>query len=528
MSEPSSRRSASLIVLVALAWLVAAAAVVIAAASDMGPLDGPALARFAAGLTLRLAPPLAVVIVGVELLRRSRRDDGLAELEARTAAAAAAGEAVRDGLLDIDATLTAIGGRLADLRAATVTEAPQLIEAARGVEAMTARLAATTDTTAAAARDLAAVVPRAQADAEALAATLAATGATAAHQLGEVETMLAGVATRQDEIAATVTAIGVASEAAAGTIEARTATLAAATDAALAQAAAALDAARTAVDEQAATTRTGIEGQQRAMLATIDAARTGIDAIAGPATAAVARRIEQITVATQTLSDALAEHEARTNAMTAGMERSFAVLDKRLGHAATMGTATLDGFQARLTAVRELADAVPPQLEAATAGFGAVEAAAARLGPAAASASEIAAALARAAAPAERLVADLTTAQAALAAVEQAAHGTTLAAANQLIEVLGRVREVAATATGNVRDALAGVVAEAEAALAEAGTRTAAQAFADPIRHEIAGLEGAAALAGEAAQATADRLTARLMGLTEVVATVEKRLAQVG
>ncbi|MBV8972009.1 MAG: hypothetical protein JO290_06930, partial [Sphingomonadaceae bacterium] len=112
-------------------------------------------------------------------------------------------------------------------------------------------------------------------------------------------------------------------------------------------------------------------------------------------------------------------------------------------------------------------------------------------------------------------------------AVEAAAHGSTLAAATQLIEVLGRVRDVAGTAAGSLREALAAVVAEAETALAEAGGRTAAAAFADPIRREIAGLEGAADLAAQAAQATADRIAARLIGLTQAVATVEKRLAEV-
>ena len=170
----------------------------------------------------------------------------------------------------------------------------------------------------------------------------------------------------------------------------------------------------------------------------------------------------------------------------------------------------------------------PARLDAAAGRLGEIEAGAARLAATAGTAEGLAGHLAAASAPAARLAADLADARAAVAGIEEAAHGAALAGAHQLIEVLGRVREVAAAATGTLRDTLADVVAEAETALADAGARTAASAFADPIRHEIAGLEGAATLAGDAAQATADRIAARLLGLTQVVATVEKRLADVG
>ncbi len=520
MSDPfrPSRRSAATILLVALVWLVAAAAVTISAEVDVGGLDGFALARFIAGLALRLAPPLAVTIVALELVRRAGRGDAaiITELEARTVAAATAGQAVRDGLLDIDATLTAIGGRLADLRAATASEAPRLTEAATTIGALTTTLAATAATTATTARDLAAVVPLAQRHANALASTLAATGDAATRQLGEVETMLAGVMTRQTEVAAQVAAIGAATTAAAAAIDARAANLDTAVDAALTRTAAAVVQVRDAVDAQAAT-----------MVASIGAAQTGLDLIGGATAATVAARIDHIVAATHALGASLADHDAATHTLIATVERSFAILDKRLGHATAMGTATLDGFHTRMAAVRDLADGVPARLDAAVAGLDAVHAAAARLAPAAAGAEDLHRALAVAAAPATAVADDFARARADLAAIEEAAHGTALAAANQLIEVLGRVREVAHTATGTLRDALAAVVAEAEAALTEAGHRTATAAFADPIRHEIAGLEGATALAADAAQATADRIAARLLGLTATVATVERRLAGV-
>ncbi len=507
-----------LLVAIGLAWLVAAAAGLIAAGGDVSGLDVAGVARYAAALTLRLAPPLAVLLVAVELLRRTGRGDAeaLAELEARTAAAATAGQAVRDGLLDIDATLAAIGGRLDALRRAAADDAPRLSEAARDLGAAGAALAAAGGAAASAVRDAAATLPVAQGHAAALTSTLATTGQETVRQLGEVETMLAGVYARQDEVAAQVRAIATATKAANAAIDDRTGALDQAVDTALTRTAGAL-----------ATVRDGVDAQATTVLAAIDAARTGLDAIGGASATAVAARIERIVGATQALGATLAEHDARTTAMIAAIERSFTVLDKRLAHAAAMGTATLDAFQSRMTGVRDVADAVAPRLDAARATLAEVEAVAARLAPAATGAAALAQTLGQAAAPAAQLASDLAAARAHLTAVEEAAHGSTLAAANQLIEVLGRVREVAGTAAATLRATLAEVVAEAETALSDTGARTAAAAFADPIRHEIAGLEGAADLAGRAAQATADRIAARLLGLTQAVATVERRLVEV-
>ncbi len=154
----------------------------------------------------------------------------------------------------------------------------------------------------------------------------------------------------------------------------------------------------------------------------------------------------------------------------------------------------------------------------------AVEAAAARIGPAAAHDRELAHALAVSAAPA-RLAADLGAARSDLAVVEEAAHGGA-GSGEPLIEALGRVRGIAGQRRAAARFARRGRCRR-RSRTRRVGARTAAAAFADPIRHEIAGLEGAAALAGDAAQATADRIAARLLGLTATVATVERRLAEV-
>ena len=516
MTDRFLRRSAIVLLLVGLAWLAAAIVLVVSGTSHLAGVDGGLGGIVAAVQLERLAPPLAVIVFGVVMFGRRGDSEALAVLEARTAAAGAASVAIRDGLLDIDATLAAIGGRLEALHTATTVETPRLVDTANAVVAAGKALTQSAAATTAAAHDLAGVVPAAQGHAATLDAMLAATGSETRRQIADVDSMLTGIHTQQRAVAAQVDDIAAATQAAAAAIDDRTATLAATVDAALSGAVTALDTVRTSVDAQA-----------RTMLASIDAARIGLDSVGGTAALTVKARVDHIVAATAALGEQLDGHDARTAAMIATIERSFTVLDKRLSHATAMGTATLDGFHARMTSVREVADAVAPRLDATRAGMVEVEAAAARLAPAATNAEALIAALATMTAPAIDLAARLTAARADLAAIEEAAHGSALAASTQLIEVLGRVREVAATAAGTLRATLADVVAEAESALADAGARTAASAFADPVRHEIAGLEGAAAMAGEAAQATADRIAARLLGLTAAVATVERRLAEV-
>ncbi len=71
-----------------------------------------------------------------------------------------------------------------------------------------------------------------------------------------------------------------------------------------------------------------------------------------------------------------------------------------------------------------------------------------------------------------RLGSDLSNASAALMETQQLAEGTALGAASQLIEALGRVRDVAAQASESVRQTLAGVVDEAVEALGRASSDT--------------------------------------------------------
>ncbi|MGI4879783.1 MAG: hypothetical protein ACRYG4_20085, partial [Janthinobacterium lividum] len=563
------RRSPIAILLIALAWLVAVAAIALVALRTMAMESAGATGPAIATLVLTVAAPLAIVLVAVELVQRSGGSAArLAELELRTRQAALATAAIREGLFDVDATLAAIAGRLDALRGTASGDPAVLVASATRIDNAAATLVAASGGADTAAKTLMTTLPAAQQHADAVAATLRTTAAETGRQLEAIETMLAGVwarnvdAREQVELASATTAgliagIEAASVTAAAAIGERTAGLGASVDAAYDRTTAALDAARD-----------GVHAQTHALLASVDQARVALDQIGGSAARAIAERLADAIEASDALGGRLGAHEEQGRAMVASIERSFTVLDARLGHAASMGSTTLDGFGKRVAAVREQVDAIAVPLDATGAALRDAEASVARLNdgtnsavatldsvlpshrdavagltfelatmtseiggferPVAAARAAIVGAGADFATQREQvetaavaLRGDLATAQATLGTIEETAHGSALAAATALIEVLSRVREVANATAGTMRQTLAGVVAEAEQALDAAGTTRAAKAFGDPIRAEIAGLEGATDLAGAAAQGVADRIAARLLGLAATVATVE-------
>jgi hypothetical protein len=140
-------------------------------------------------------------------------------------------------------------------------------------------------------------------------------------------------------------------------------------------------------------------------------------------------------------------------------------------------------------------------------------------------ATAMAAAQAQLETAARRAVYELAAASDVITDIETRAGGTALAAAAQLLESFGQVRDVARQAAGTMRTTLAGVVEEAEAALADAGTTRAEAAFGAPVRAALADLAAANARSADAAQAAVDRITQRLLALTRTIAEVEGRLA---
>jgi predicted nucleic acid-binding Zn-ribbon protein len=121
----------------------------------------------------------------------------------------------------------------------------------------------------------------------------------------------------------------------------------------------------------------------------------------------------------------------------------------------------------------------------------------------------------------------LEAARAAIAEIETLTGNASLTASTDLIDVFGRVRDVATQTAGTMRETLSGVITEAEAALDRAGSARAEAAFGAPIRAHIESLEAAHQRAAGAAQAAAERVAERLLSLTGTIAGVEARIDEV-
>ncbi|MEO0499920.1 MAG: hypothetical protein AAF205_05090, partial [Pseudomonadota bacterium] len=109
---------------------------------------------------------------------------------------------------------------------------------------------------------------------------------------------------------------------------------------------------------------------------------------------------------------------------------------------------------------------------------------------------------------------------------QNTAEGTTLAAAGQLIEALGRVREVAVQASESVKDTLAGVVDDAVDALGRATEERVKSAAFAPVEAKIAELEAVGERSAEAANASAERLSRALVSVAETASAVEARVKE--
>lgn len=178
--------------------------------------------------------------------------------------------------------------------------------------------------------------------------------------------------------------------------------------------------------------------------------------------------------------------EAQVSALRgqiAGLEAQLASIKEQaatLAEPLESGSATLDDASNRLTSARET-------LTATT--------------------DELADAIARA--------------QEQMRALEDDTNRLSLTASGDLIETFARVREVADNAAGAMRTALAGVILEAEEALDRAAISRTEAAFAAPIRDRIEELMELQGRAGESAQAAAERVAQRLVGLARTLSDVE-------
>jgi hypothetical protein len=111
-----------------------------------------------------------------------------------------------------------------------------------------------------------------------------------------------------------------------------------------------------------------------------------------------------------------------------------------------------------------------------------------------------------------------------IAGIERSTESTALGATTQLIEALGRVREVAAQTAGTVKAALDNVVAEARESLAKASREAVRESMHAPVEAQIRALEAASERGAEAAQAAAERLSRQLVSVAETAAAIEARV----
>ena len=559
--------------LATLVWLVLA---VIALLPLLPGLALPAalitVARPAAGV-LALSAPLALIwLVALQLRdqsgRRAARTALLAEHSALTAQRLDRGaEAI--GVLEN--RLAALTDRIDAVATPVQRQHDSLHQTISRLEASATQLVNASEYTERAADTLGRATPDATARAEALTSLLANAEAELNRQLEEADRLLtalragaeaAGAQARAttEETARGLATIDEASRRAQEAMGTPLRLLVDNTDSALARTAAAMDA-----------TREGVHAQTNALLASVDQARVTLDHIGGEAARQIKARLDELLSTAGEIGAMLETNASGARAVMDDINRSFSVLDVKLANSANTGNAALDAIAARMTEARDAIHRLGEPIAATEAALVGVEQRLALVGrsaddtlgalgvalpaalpqlenmavrlselhdradqlslPLSAGGDSIAHAQgqldrAREAldAAAVQLGAELTTARNALSDIESLTGSTSLAASSQLIEVFGRVKDIANQTAGTMRETLSNVVAEAEAALDQAGAARAELAFGAPIRAKLVEVEALHERVAEAAQAASERVTKRLLALTETVADVEARI----
>ena len=559
--------------LASLLWLVLAVLAFAPAFPGMAP--SPRLAAIArpASMALMLGAPLALVWMVANQLRE--------RVGARAARAALMEQQARFTEIKLDqgvATLvlledrmTALAMRIEAVGTPVEIQHQALLAATSRLETTGARLTDASGRAEQATVTLDAATPAAIAQAENLVDLLGRSHDDLQMQLAQTETLLASLWSRardaetQAQAAAerTTSGLDAITEAAGRTVAAVGVPLALLTegvDAAFVRTTAAMD-----------STRDGVHAQTNAMLASVDQARVTLDHIGGEAERQIKARLESLLTAANKLGGELETHAERSNALIEDVARGFTILDAKLGNSATTGNAALESIAVRMTEAREAIHRLGDPIAATDTALAVVES---RLGDIGAAVGETLGSLgtalpaamphldnmavrlselhdradqlslpltaggdsianaqaqldnARAAldSAAVALGAELTTARGALADIETMTGNASLAASSQLIEVFGRVRDIANQTAGTMRETLSNVVAEAEAALDQAGRSRAELAFGVPIRAQLAEVETMHNRVAAAGQAAAERITRRLLALTESVAAVEAHI----
>jgi predicted nucleic acid-binding Zn-ribbon protein len=464
----------------------------------------------------------------------------------------------------------------------TRTLAGSLAEDRAAIDASSSALAESSEKARASFDSLAGALPEAEAQVNRIAGLLATSATDARTQLQETEDLLAAVWTRSEEAGAqakaataSLTNVIAAISASAADAEGRLGTYATALeasgDAALAKTGEALEA-----------TRAGVEAQTAALAAAISRTSLDLEDIGGRAIETIAGRITAIAEHVSELSKRISDQDAGSRGFLDTVERGFSVLDAKLGNAANSSESVLASLSARigqvrgeidslsaplgttrgaakeigdsLAAVREateqalasLAEGVPASAEKGLGAIDALRGSVTNLSQNIERVSERAVAINAPIAAGRKAIdelldgledqresleavvakvrSEIEAAQGILSGVERSAESTTLSATTQLIDALGRVREVAAQTAGTVKTALEAVVEEAREALTKASREAVRQSAIEPVETQIKALEAAGQRSADAAQAAAERLSRQLVSVAETAAAIETRV----
>jgi len=475
-----------------------------------------------------------------------------------------------DPLETAEADFTGIVTRVEAVRDLLAGDLAAVTAATRGLESEAARVRGLTG-------EIATASEAAVQSGAALAASLPPSAAAAA-DINRALIEAGAIADRQTEALAAASlaladgsrAVGREGQAAAGLLAGALAELRtsagetrAAGEAALASITAEADRAFASTAEALDAVRGGISAQSHGLAASLGEARALLEQIGHESARAMSARLEALTTQANGLDARLQSQLATVEAVGTGAERSFQLLDKRLGHSADTSATTLDALKARIEGVTaSIAALTEPlrdnklaagELEVTVSGLRetamqtvdvlaetlpvrtveasrAAETMTAELRALASIIDEAHAKAAGLASPiaesrvalleategyaaqrvaietaGQALVVELEQARQLIAQVEEQTRDTSLAAATRLVDAMTRVREVAQQTAGTMRETLDGVIGEARESLAGAADTAMRQSFAGPI---LAQAREAESLAQSASERTAASMAA--------------------
>ena len=582
LAPPVSRRWPWILAIIAsLAW---AAAIIATWGTATGAIAVSAKLQPLLLMLAALAGPVGVALLAAVQLRDAGAVNAAraAIADARASQAAEWLEHSAESLTRLEEQLAAATARMAEMEAPVASHSSAIAGVASALDSANDRLSATVAKAVSASTDFAGAVPVASSQAEALSELMTRVDNQLRSQLAETETLLASLYTRASEAEAEaraaaqasrgeINALAQASQSGLEAMASAAAQVREAVETPIGALNAAIDDAFTRTSLSVEQTRDAVHAQTSAMLASVDQARTALAHIGGEGARELDERLANLQLLASkievsgrnaaALVDELGSRveslETRLAAAIANNSEALSGLDARLaaanvtvaGFTAPLGDAdaalaavqlrleamgseagrTIALFEAQLPAGESQVSALRGQIAGLEAQLANIKEQAATLAePLETSSATLNDASNRLTSARETLTATtdeladaIARAQEQMRAMEDDTSRLSLTASGDLIETFARVREVADNAAGAMRTALAGVILEAEEALDRAAISRTEAAFAAPIRDRIEELMELQGRAGESAQAAAERVAQRLVGLARTLSDVE-------